>query len=74
MSAATEKNQSTDVLFQKLGNTWYAFCEINGEVIYSALPNNVDPRNTRLELHHLIEDHLKKVSEIQKRRNIAPAA
>ena len=73
-SVTTAKGSNQEVLFQKLGNTWYAFCEINGEVVYSALPQNVDPRQTKLELYHLIEEHLKKISDLQKRRNIAPAA
>ena len=73
-SVSTLKSSTNDVLFQKLGNTWFAFCEINGETVYSALPQNVDPRSTNLELYHLIEDHLKKVSELQKRRNATTAA
>ena len=73
-SVSTLKSSTNDVLFQKLGNTWFAFCEINGETVYSALPQNVDPRSTNLELYHLIEDHLKKVSELQKRRSATSAA
>lgn len=54
-----------EVLFQKLGNTWYIFTEINGEAVYSALPSGMDPRKTNLELYHVIEDHLKKVAKHQ---------
>ncbi len=51
-----------EVLFQKLGNTWYIFTEVNSEVIYSALPEGVDPYNTKLELYEVIEDHMSKVA------------
>lgn len=55
--------QSSEVLFQKLGQTWYVFSEINNELVYSALPEGMDPRETKLELYHVIEDHMKKVSK-----------
>ena len=35
-SAKDAKNQN--VLFQKLGNTWYVFSEVDNEIIYSAMP------------------------------------
>ncbi len=53
---------NTEVLFQQLGNTWYAFSEINNEVIYSALPEGIDPRTTKLELFDVIEDHMQKIA------------
>lgn len=56
------ENQS-EVLFQKLGQTWYVFSEINNELVYSALPEGMDPRETKLELFHVIEAHMKKVSK-----------
>ena len=70
------KNQSieTEVLFQKLGNTWYVFSEIGGEVIFSPLPKGISPESTRVELFASIEDHLKKISKIEKRRRSAQAA
>lgn len=49
------------VLFQKLGFTWYIFTEIDNEVFYSTMPEGMDPRETSLELYNLIEDHMKKV-------------
>lgn len=55
-------NQS-EVLFQKLGHTWYVFSEINNELVYSALPDGMDPRETKLELFHVIEEHMQKVSK-----------
>jgi len=60
---STSTNEITkEVLFQKLGQTWYIFTEINDEVIYSAMPDGMDPRETKLELFDVIEDHMKKVS------------
>lgn len=55
-------NSQTEVLFQKLGQTWYVFSEINNELVYSALPDGMDPRETKLELYHVIEEHMRKVS------------
>ncbi len=55
-------NTNKEVLFQKLGKTWYIFTEINSEVIYSAMPSGMDPRSTSLELYQVIEKHLRKVA------------
>lgn len=55
-----------EFLFQKLGETWYIFAEIEGEVVYSALPDGMDPHTTRIELYEVIEDHLTKVAKAQK--------
>lgn len=63
----TKKERKAKVLFQKLGATWYAFSEVNNDVIYSALPEGVDPINTELEVYEVIEAHLKKVAEHDKR-------
>lgn len=54
--------QEKEVLFQKLGNTWYIFTEVNEELIYSAMPEGMDPRTTKLELYDVIEDHMQKVA------------
>ena len=51
-----------EVLFQKLGQTWYIFTEIDNQVVYSAMPNGMDPRTTKLELYDVIEEHMKKVA------------
>ena len=64
------KNQEcfeSDVLFQKLGNTWYAFSEIDDQIIYSALPKGMSPRTSKLELINVVEKHLKKVSKAYKK-------
>ena len=64
----TETMRESEVLFQKLGNTWYVFSEIESEIIYSALPEGMDPHSTRLELYEVIEEHMKKVANTRKRR------
>lgn len=66
MSAhSAEFNQNKDVLFQKIGHVWYVFTEIGEEVVYCALPSDVDPRDTSLELYEVIEQHLEKVHAIR---------
>lgn len=61
----------SDVLFQKLGNTWFAFTEINEELIYSALPAGLDPRSTKLELYDVIEEHMQKVANATRKPEVA---
>ena len=58
----TSSDINKEVLFQKLGQTWYIFTEVNEEVIYSAMPDGMDPRSTKLELFEVIEEHMKKVA------------
>ncbi len=55
-------NAKSEVLFQKLGNTWFVFSEIKGELVYSALPYGMDPHTTSLELFEVIETHMEKVA------------
>lgn len=69
-----ESKNHTDVLFQKLGQRWYIFAEIDGEIIYSMLPEGMDPHSTKLELYDVIEDHMKRVSNNLKRKNTPEAA
>jgi hypothetical protein len=61
-TTTTTNTNTSDVLFQKLGNTWFIFSEIEGEIIYSAMPAGMDPRDTKLELYNIIEEHMKKVA------------
>lgn len=70
---ASQQN-SNEILFQKLGNSWFAFTEINDDVIYSCLPDGMDPRKTKLELYEIIEDHMQKVAEIQGQARMDSAA
>lgn len=58
----TNSNHMKDVLFQRIGNAWYIFSEIKGEVIYSVMPEGMDPRETKLELYHIIEEHMERVA------------
>ncbi len=69
----TVKNIVKDVLFQKIGNTWFIFSEVNNEVVYSVMPNGMDPKSTKLELYEIIEEHMTKVAS-HKRRNPEAAA
>lgn len=64
----TVKNSVKDVLFQKIGNKWFIFSEVNSEVVYSVMPEGMDPKETKLELYEIIEEHLTKVAS-HKRRN-----
>jgi hypothetical protein len=59
----TNSNATSEVLFQKMGNNWYVFTELDGEMVYSALPTGMDPMTTKLELFEVIEDHMEKVSK-----------
>lgn len=58
----TNSELNNEVLFQKLGQTWYIFTEINSQLIYSAMPEGMDPMTTKLELFDVIEDHMQKVA------------
>jgi hypothetical protein len=66
-SNSKTKNQVKDVLFQKIGNTWFIFSEVNNEVIYSVMPHGMDPKSTKLELFSIIEDHMSKVASHKRR-------
>lgn len=59
----TNNKTANEVLFQKMGNTWYVFTEIGEEFVYSALPTGMDPHTTKLELFEVIEEHMQKVSK-----------
>ena len=61
-------DQVKDVLFQKIGNKWFIFSEVNNEVVYSVMPQGMDPKSTKLELFNIIEDHMSKVAS-QRRRS-----
>ena len=56
-----------DVLFQKIGNTWFIFSEVNNEVVYSVMPQGMDPKETKLELYNIIEEHMSKVASHKRR-------
>jgi hypothetical protein len=66
--AQTKKSKKAPVLFQKLGNHWYVFSQVGDEVIYSPLPAHLDPRQTKLELYEVIDEHLKRVAKFRRAR------
>lgn len=70
MKATTRSNTpvTSEVLFQKMGNTWYVFTEVKGDMVYSALPYGMDPHTTNLELFEVIEEHMEKVSKHYRRK------
>jgi hypothetical protein len=74
MKAQKTSSQQSEVLFQKLGATWYVFSESGDDMVYSALPDGMDPRNTKLELIEIVEEHLKKVRNIDRTRKVEIAA
>ena len=73
MTTTSKSNSVKDVLFQKIGQTWFIFSEINGEAVYSVMPEGMDPKTTKLELFQVIEDHMTKVAS-HKRRNVEAVA
>ena len=68
------KNQIKDVLFQKIGNTWFIFSEVNNEIVYSVMPKGMDPKETKLELFEIIEEHMTKVASNKRRSPEASVA
>lgn len=73
MTTTTAKLPS-EVLFQKLGNRWYVFSEIENDFIYSPLPEGVNPKTTKLELFEVIEEHIVRVSKHLKKDDSKNAA
>lgn len=63
----TVKNSVKDVLFQKIGTKWFIFSEVNNEVVYSVMPEGMDPKTTKLELYEIIEEHMTKVASHKRR-------
>ena len=47
----------SEVLFQRMGGTWFAFSMVGGEAVYSMVPNRVDPRFDSVEIFQIIEGH-----------------
>lgn len=72
-SSKTSSNVK-DVLFQKIGNTWFIFSEVNNEVVYSVMPHGMDPKETKLELYNIIEEHMTKVAGHKRRSSEAVVA
>ena len=74
MTNSKVSNQVKDVLFQKIGNTWFIFSEVNNEAVYSVMPAGMDPKTTKLELFEIIEDHMTKVASHKRRAPEASVA
>lgn len=73
-NTTTVKHQVKDVLFQKIGMTWFIFSEVNNEVVYSVMPHGMDPKETKLELYAIIEEHMTKVASHKRRAPEASVA
>ena len=56
------KSYDADILFQKMGNTWYLFTQIGEEVIFSELPPGINPKSAEFELYEVLEEHVEKVN------------
>jgi hypothetical protein len=56
------KVMENDVLFQKIANRWFAFTEINNELVYAALPENMDPKTDSVEFYSVVEEQLNAVA------------
>jgi hypothetical protein len=72
MTASKKNNNKVqssvkDVLFQKIGNKWFIFSEVNNEVVYSVMPEGMDPKTTKLELYEIIEEHMTKIAANKRR-------
>ncbi len=61
MNTETKFFQS-EILFQKLGNTWYAFTEVDGEFLFRALPQGLDPRKTKIEFTQILHSDFSNVT------------
>lgn len=62
--AKQEGKKDSKVLYQKLGETWYLFTEINGEVIFTALPKDLNPYENKVEIYEIIEKQRTKIGNI----------
>lgn len=45
-----QKSSWQKVLYQKLGNQWFLFTEVNGEMKYSVLPPGIHPHFLKRQL------------------------
>lgn len=63
--------RNQEVLFQKLGHTWYAFTQVGEDFVYSALPEGINPKDTKIELFEVIEEHMDKVAKTYKNNDVA---
>ena len=59
-----EGKDLSKVLYQKLGNTRYLFTEIEGKVIFTALPKDLNPLDNKVEIYEIIEKEKAKITGI----------
>ncbi len=62
--AKKDMSKESKVLYQKLGDTWYLFTEIKGEVIFTALPKEVNPLENKVEIYEIIEKTKAKIGNV----------
>ena len=62
--AKQAENDLAKVLYQKLGDKWYLFTEIKGEVIFTALPKNLNPFENKVEIYEIIKKHKTKIKDL----------
>ncbi len=62
--ANKEGKDLSKVLYQKLGNIWYIFTEIEGKVIFTALPKEINPFENKVEIYEIIEKEKAKITNI----------
>ena len=48
--------------------------EVNNEIVYSVMPQGMDPKTTKLELYEIIEEHMTKVASHKRRTPEVSAA
>ena len=47
---------------------------MNNEIVYSVMPKGMDPKETKLELYEIIEEHMTKVANNKRRSPEASVA
>lgn len=72
-ASRTSSNQKHEVLFQKLGATWYVFSEVKNDLIYTAVPEGIDPYQTTFDLIEVIEDHMVKINRKSRKKIVESA-
>lgn len=60
MSKKKNNNDNQKVLFQNLGNVWYCFTEVNGKVIYTPVPKNINPNSQAFEFYEVVKNNISK--------------
>ncbi|MBF0364394.1 MAG: hypothetical protein HQK50_02420 [Oligoflexia bacterium] len=56
-SEINEMEESAQVLYQKLGDRWYAITDTKHGICYAIMPEGVDPRKHPIELIQEVESN-----------------